>query len=393
MASSPAAAPAAGSAADIAAALPFDTEAMVAGIEPWVRCESPSLDAEAVARMMRLVAHELAVMGAQVEMVPGRDGMGPSVRARLPHPDAGAPGVLISGHFDTVHPVGTLARNPFRREADRVYGPGILDMKAGNYIALEALRQLAAAGHRTPLPVTVLFTPDEELGSPTSRALIEAEALRHRYVLCPEPALAGNGVTTGRYAIARYAIETRGTPTHAGIKPQDGASAVREMCRRILEIEAMTDEECTFSVNDLSSGRWVNCVPAQASAQVLSMAKTEAALARGSQALLAAAGTRDGVAFAVRQTVARPLWANGRPETMALFETARGIATALGQPLSAHSSGGGSDANFTGALGIASLCSLGAAGAGMHTLDEHILASSLAERGRLTAGLLLALGR
>ncbi|MFN3613588.1 MAG: M20/M25/M40 family metallo-hydrolase, partial [Rubrimonas sp.] len=275
--------------------LPFDADAMAAGLRPWVECESPTYDAAAVGRMMELAAFDLAAMGAAVEMLPARGGFGPSVRARMPHRRMGEPGVVISGHFDTVHPVGTLAMNPCRIEDGRMYGPGALDMKSGNYLAMEAVRQLARAGIETPLPVTFLFTPDEEVGTPATRGLIEAEALRNRYFLCPEPSLADNGVSTGRYAIARFNLTARGKPSHAGAALKDGVSAVRELAKRILEIEAMTTDDCTFSVNDLRSGQWVNCVPSFASAQVLSMAKRQEDLDAGVAKMLAMAGERDGV--------------------------------------------------------------------------------------------------
>ncbi|RWR11019.1 M20/M25/M40 family metallo-hydrolase [Paenirhodobacter populi] len=372
--------------------LPFDSHAMIAGLKPWIECESPSYDAAAVGRMMDLVAFDCAAAGATVEIIPGRMGCGPSVRARMPHPDQGRPGILVSGHMDTVHPVGTLAKNPFRIEGDKAYGPGIQDMKSGNYIALEAMRQITRAGLKTPLPVTFLFTPDEEIGSPATRELIETEALANRYFLCPEPAQPGNAVTTGRYAIARFEITCSGVPSHAGANVRGGVSAVRELARRIIEIEAMTTEDCTFSVNDVTSGQWVNCVPSFARAQVLSMAKVQADLDAGVERMLALAGERNGVTCTVEKTVVRPVWENEQPETMALYEIAKGLSAEMGMDLPCVSSGGGSDANFSGALRVASLCSLGVAGEGLHTLNEHIVISSLAPRARLMAGLYVTLG-
>ncbi|RWR06157.1 M20/M25/M40 family metallo-hydrolase [Paenirhodobacter populi] len=372
--------------------LPFDSHAMLAGLKPWIECESPSYDAAAVGRMMDLVAFDCAAAGATVEIIPGRMGCGPSVRARMPHPDQGRPGILVSGHMDTVHPVGTLAKNPFRIEGDKAYGPGIQDMKSGNYIALEAMRQITRAGLKTPLPVTFLFTPDEEIGSPATRELIETEALANRYFLCPEPAQPGNAVTTGRFAIARFEITCSGVPSHAGANVKGGVSAVRELARRIIEIEAMTTEDCTFSVNDVTSGQWVNCVPSFARAQVLSMAKVQADLDAGVEKMLALAGERNGVTCTVEKTVVRPVWENEQPETMALYEIAKGLSAEMDMDLPYVSSGGGSDANFSGALRVASLCSLGVAGEGLHTLNEHIVISSLAPRARLMAGLYVTLG-
>src|SRR5690606_38360629 len=205
--------------------LPFNTVEMLAGLKPWVECESPTYDASAVDRMMDLASYDLAAAGAEIERIPGRMGYGGSVRARFPHKDFGKPGILISGHLDTVHPVGTLKKLPFRVEGGKCYGPGIQDMKGGNCVSVEALRQLALAGIETPLPVSVLFTPDEEVGTPSTRELIEMEARKNKYVLVPEPARPDGGAATGRYAIARFNLKSEGRPSHAGWALKDGRSA------------------------------------------------------------------------------------------------------------------------------------------------------------------------
>jgi glutamate carboxypeptidase len=373
--------------------LPFDTDAMLAGLRAWVECESPTWDAAAVNRMMDLAARDLALMGAQVERIPGGHEptgvkMGDMVRARLPHPRAGEPGILILGHLDTVHPVGTIAVNPFRIEGSRAYGPGLCDMKGGNYLTLEALRQLARAGIDTPLPVTILFTPDEEIGSPTSRALIEAEAARAKYVLVPEPGLQGGGVTTGRYAIARYNLTAHGKPSHAGARLSQGRSAIREMCRRVLQIEEMTTEACTFSVGVFHAGTWVNCVSSIARAEALSMAKRQEDLDQGVAAMLAL--TEEAAGFEVTRGLTRPVWEPSEA-TLALAARAEALHKAVGIGFVHKSQGGGSDGNFTGAMGIPTLDGLGVEGDGIHTLTEHIDIPSLTARARVMAGLLAGL--
>jgi glutamate carboxypeptidase len=370
--------------------LPFDAEAMLAGLKAWIECESPTFDASAVNRMMRLAAGDLESLGAKIETIPGRMNLGDCVRASLPHPSAGEPGVLILGHLDTVHPIGTLAKLPWRRGGGRCYGPGILDMKGGNYLALEALRQLARAGIATPLPVTVLFTSDEEIGSPSTRDLIEAEAKKHRYVLVPEPGRNDGGIVTGRYAIARFNMEAIGRPSHAGASLAEGRSAIRAMARKIIDIEEMTTESCTFSVGVVNGGTWVNCVPTTCRAEVLSMAKRQADLDRGVERMLALTGSHDDVRFEVTRGVTRPVWEPDQG-TMRLYEVARGIARDLGVELTHESAGGGSDGNFTGAMGIATLDGLGAIGKGYHTLEEYIDVESLVSRGCLFAGLLAEL--
>ncbi len=372
-------------------ALPFDADAMLDGLRSWIECESPTWDAAAVNRMMDLAARELVIAGARIERVAGRMGFGDCIRATFPHPTPNVPGILVMGHLDTVHPIGTLQNLNFRREGGRAWGPGILDMKGGNYMSIEAIRQLLRAGQATKLPITVLFTSDEEVGSPSTRDLIEAEAARHRYVLVPEPARADGGVVTGRYAIARFNLEATGRPSHAGARLGDGRSAIREMARKLIEIEDMTTEDCTFSVGVIHGGQWVNCVSTTCTGEALSMAKRQEDLDRGVAHMLALSASSNDVQFKVTRGVTRPVW-EPDAKVMALYEVAARIARGLGYEIPPQSSGGGSDGNFTGAMGIATLDGLGVQGAGAHTLDEHIVIDSLAYRGKLMAGLLASLG-
>ena len=371
-------------------ALPFDADTMLKGLKPWIECESPTFDAAAVDRMMDLASYDLAAAGAEIERIPGRMGFGGSVRARFPHKDFGKPGILISGHLDTVHPVGTLEKLPFRREGNKAYGPGIQDMKGGNFAAIEAIRQLALAAIDCPLPVTVLFTPDEEVGTPSTRELIEMEARKNKYVLVPEPARPDGGAVTGRYAIARFNLKTEGRPSHAGWALGEGRSAIALMAKKLLQVEKMTTDDCTFSVGVIHAGQWVNCVSSECRAEALSMAKRQADLDRGVEAMLALSTEENDVRFEVTRGVTRPVW---EPDagTMALYEVGRQVAADIGFDLTHASAGGGSDGNFTGALGIPTLDSIGVRGAGLHTLNEHIEVDSLAERARLMAGLLMRL--
>lgn len=374
-----------------AIALPFDADEILDGLTRWVACESPTFDAEAVNRMMALAARDLALLGARVERIPGRMGLGDCVRARFPHPMGdSAPGILVMAHLDTVHPIGTLAKLPIRREGGICYGPGICDMKGGTYIAVEAIRQMLRAGMATPLPVTVLLTSDEEIGSPSTRDLIEAEAARHRYVLVPEPARPDGGVVTGRYAIARFNLKTTGRPSHAGARLSEGRSAIREMCRQILDIENMTTEDCTFSVGVIHGGQWVNCVTTTCEAEALSMAKRQEDLDAGVARMLALRASANDVQLEVTRGVTRPVW-EPDAKVMKLYDQARYIANAIGFDIVHQSSGGGSDGNFTGAMGIPTLDGLGVAGAKMHTLEEHIEIASLVPRAKLLAGLLATL--
>lgn len=371
--------------------LPLDSEALLAGLRPWIECESPTFDPAAVNRMMDLAAAETAAAGAAITRIPGPPGLGDCVRGDFPHPRRGEPGILVMSHLDTVHPVGTLEKLPFRREGSRCYGPGILDMKGGAYAGLQAIVALAKAGVETPLPVSVLYTSDEEIGSPGTRDIIMEQARRDRFVLVPEPGQPGDGVVTGRYAIARFNLRAEGRPSHAGSRLKDGRSAINMMARQLIAIEEMTGEDCTFSVGVIEGGRWVNCVPTLCNAEALSMAKRQADLDRGVERMLALTRREeDGTGFTVARGVTRPVW---EPDagTMALYGLAREIAGELGWELGHASAGGGSDANFTGAAGIPSLDGLGLLGAGYHTLEEHIEIESLPRRIRLLAGLLARL--
>src|SRR5215813_8025366 len=339
--------------------LPFDSETMLQGLRSWVECESPTWDAAAVERMLDLAARDMAIMGATIERIAGRQGFAGCVRARFPHPKQGEPGILIAGHFDTVHPVGTLKKLPFLRDGDKCWGPGIYDMKGGSYLTLEAIRQLARAAFTTPLPITVLFTPDEEIGTPSAR---------DKYVLVPEPGRPNNGVVTGRYAIARFNLETVGKPSHAGATLSSGRSAIREMARRIIEIDGMTTDDCTFSVGIVHGGQWVNCVATTCTGEALSMAKRQPDLDRGVERMLALSGTANEVTFTVTRGVTRPVW-EPSAATMALYEKAKAIAKDLGMELPHASAGGGSDGNFTGAMGVPTLDGLGVRGGNGHTLE------------------------
>jgi len=372
--------------------LPFDAEAMLQGLRPWVECESPTFEAARVNAMMDIAARECALSGATIERIAGRMGLGDCVRATFAFGHGQKPGILLMGHLDTVHPVGTLANGlPWRRDGARCYGPGIFDMKGGNYIALEALRMLLRQGLAPALPVTFLFTSDEEIGSPSTRDLIEAEAARHKYVLVPEPGRDDGGVVTGRYAIARFNLKAIGRPSHAGARLKDGRSAIRIMADMIPQIEAMTTDACTFSVGVLHGGQWVNCVASACEGEALSMAKRQSDLDQGVASMLALT-KRDEQSgrFIVTRGVTRPVW-EPNEKTMALYETAKGLAKQLGIDLKQQSAGGGSDANFTGALGIGSLDGLGVCGSGPHTLQEHIVVESLAQRAKLLTGLMMAL--
>ncbi|MCL2430872.1 MAG: M20/M25/M40 family metallo-hydrolase [Alphaproteobacteria bacterium] len=373
-----------------ASGLAFDSKEMARGLRGWVTHESPSYDPAAVEAMLALAAREMAILGAEVQHIVGTGGFAGCVKGVFPHPRQHQPGILIAGHMDTVHPVGTLAHFPWREEGEFCFGPGVLDMKAGNYLSLEAVRQLRKIGYTTPLPVTVLFTGDEEVGTPANRDIVEAEAVRQRYVLVPEPARRNGGVVTGRYAIARFNLATRGKASHGGLRLDEGISAIREMAHQILAIEGLTDDQVGFNVGVVRGGQWANCVATHCEAKVLASTTTDAALARAAEQMKALRPKNPAVELRMEQDVIRPVWTTN-DATFELYRHASELARRLGFEIPHQNSGGGSDGNFTGALGVPTLDGLGARGDGPHTLNEHIVTESLAERGRLMAALLATL--
>ena len=360
---------------------------ILAGIRSWVEIESQTADRDGVNRMIDAVEQSYLALGARTERIAGRDGLGDHLRARLPW-GGERPGILLLSHVDTVHPKGTLARQPWRIEGDSAFGPGVYDMKGGTYIAFHAVRELVLAGRVPPLPVTHLITADEEIGSPTSRDLILAEGSAARYVLVTEPAREGGKVVTARKGVARFALRTVGRAAHAGARHQDGRSAVREMARLILALEELTDyaRGITANVGLVSGGSGVNVVPAECRAEVdfrlPSLAAVDELLA-----WMGALTTSDpDVRLELEGGLDRPPFAKNAM-TAALFEHARALAAELGFTLEDTASGGGSDGNFL-AASLPVLDGLGVDGMGAHTDHEQLYISSLVPRATLLRRLL-----
>ncbi|HTN12714.1 MAG TPA: M20/M25/M40 family metallo-hydrolase [Acetobacteraceae bacterium] len=370
---------------------PLDQQQILDGIRQWVEIESPTTDAAAVNRMADKVAADYATLGAQVDRIPGRDGFGDHLLATSPWGGDG-PGILVLSHIDTVHALGTLAGPlPFRVEGDVAYGPGIYDMKGGAYLAFAAMRHLHRMGRETTLPIRHLLVSEEEVGSPTSRAIIEREARRARYVLVTEPAREGGKVVTARKGVARFDLVLRGVAAHSGARHEDGRSAIKELARQILDLEAMTDyaSGVTVNVGVVSGGTRANVVAAEARAAIDMRVPNpeigDAAVAR----MLAITSHDPDVQLSITGGLNRPGYEKG-PGIAALFETARGIAADIGFELQDLKTGGGSDGNFTAAL-APTLDGLGVDGQGGHTHHEQLYVSSLVPRTRLMLGLFEAL--
>ena len=365
----------------------FNSELLLQDLLEWVAHESPTYDAQAVNGMVDRVESALKELNARLERVPGKLGFADALIARFGA--VGKPGILVLGHVDTVHPIGTIdGPLPIRREDDRVYGPGILDMKSGLFLAVAALRELQRTGRKPQLPITFLIIPDEEVGSPSTRELIEETAAEQRYVLVPEPAREGK-LVTGRHAFLRYTITVHGTPAHAGADNVRGASAISAMAKLVTRLEQQSDFErgLTYSVGIIKGGTFVNVVPNRCEAQVLCVAPDPTAIAEVRRTMRDLEGQQGNIAVDVEPGAVRPLF-DPSEQGLALFDRAAQFAEQIGVRLEHGKFGGGSDGNFTGALGIATLDGLGPTGAGPHTHQEHIVVSSLAERAHILAGLI-----
>src|SRR5262245_43370997 len=241
-----------------------DTDAILDDIRRIVMVESPTSHPAGVNEVLDIIAGWFEGTDAGIERLKIDDRFGDILRVRSEPAGSNAGGILVLSHVDTVHPVGTLAGPlQYRRDGDKAYGPGVYDMKGGLTLAVAAFRRLARANASHPLPVTFMFTPDEEVGSVASRPHIEAEAARHKYVLVTEPKRNGGRVVTSRKGTGRFLIEARGRPAHAGAAHDKGRSAIRAVARIILDIEGFTDyaRGITTNVGLVSGGTGVNVIP------------------------------------------------------------------------------------------------------------------------------------
>jgi glutamate carboxypeptidase len=361
---------------------PFDAEKILDGIRRWVEIETPTEAPAQVNKLGDLIAQGYDDLPASVERITGRDGCGDHLVVRSAW-GQDAPGILVLSHHDTVHPMGFIKRLPFKVDGDRAFGPGIYDMKGGAYLAYHAFRQICANGARSPLGITQLYVSDEEIGSPTSRALIEAEGRKAKYVLVTEPARDGGRIVTGRKGVARFEVFLKGVPAHAGTRPQDGRSAIRELGNVIQTLEALNDVSRGISVNVgvVRGGTRPNVVAEEAYAEVDMRVPTLADAEELVPKILGLKSRTEGVSVKVTGELNRPPYEKSNAGA-ALFEHARTLAAELGFDLADVSTGGGSDGNFTAPL-TATLDGLGVDGEGAHTHYEQLYISSIEPRARL----------
>jgi glutamate carboxypeptidase len=358
---------------------------LIETIEALVRIESPSDDKAAVDRCGAELAARLRAIGGAVTPLPQAD-RGDHLRAEFGRGDHQ---ILLLGHFDTVWPIGTLDRMPVVHTNGRLHGPGVFDMKAGIGLAMLATRALLETAAPSARRIVMLWTTDEEVGSATSRAAIEDEARKSDAVFVLEPSLPGGAVKTARKGVGEYELHVHGIPAHAGIDPSKGASAIHELARQILRLEELHDLErgVSVTVGRVSGGTRTNVVAEDARAVIDVRATTGADAARLDAALRRLAPVDPRTTLTISGGIDRPPLERTE-QVIRLYQKARAVASELGQRLEEGSTGGGSDGNFTAAIGVSTLDGLGAVGDGAHALHEHVEVSLLPDRAALVAGLM-----
>jgi glutamate carboxypeptidase len=359
---------------------------MTALLALLVEMESSSYDKSSIDRLGGFLAEQARGLGAMVETLPQAK-CGDHLRARW---GGGPGGVLLLCHMDTVWEPGTVVRRPIRIQDGLFYGPGAFDMKGGIVNALWAMRALLDLDLLPDRRVTLLLTSDEEIGSRTSRAAIESEASTHDAVFVLEPAQPPYAsLKTSRKGVGLYQVTVTGRPAHAGADHEKGINAIEEMAHQILDIQQFTEYAAgtTVNVGVVRGGTRSNVVPAQATARV-DVRVTNAAEARRLDIRMHSLTPRlPGASIDVSGGINRPPMVRSDGAAR-LYAQAVALGGELGLRITEAGSGGGSDGNFTAALGIPTLDGLGVVGDGGHAEHEHVVLASMPERAALLAAMI-----
>jgi glutamate carboxypeptidase len=359
-----------------------DSDSMKSLLKTLVETESPSHDKAAVDRVGRIVAEEARKFGAQIEMIPNTE-TGDHVISKW---GSGKDGILLLCHMDTVFPMGTIQKTPFREEGDKIFGPGTSDMKASIVISLAAIEK--AQGHGLIRPVTLLCTSDEEIGSHTSRRLIESRAKESALVLVMEPALVDGSLKTWRKGTGGFRVKVKGRAAHAGGDHEKGRNAIEEMAHQIIAIQKLTDysKQTTLNVGVIQGGTVSNVVPEECSIDVDVRVMQPGEWERVEAALKNLKPVLDGTSIEVSGGLNRPPMPFD-DRMKATFEKAKSIAAGIGMNLTAGGTGGASDGNFIAPLGIPLLDGMGAIGEGYHSEREYIFTESMEQKAKLIASI------
>ncbi len=359
-------------------------------IRELVEQETTSREEARLNQITEFVAARLQPIASSIQIVPSPN-YGSHLCARLAfgHADD-VPQVLIVGHLDTVWPVGTLERLPFRlTEEGSAHGPGIFDMKSGVAVVMHALEAITTLGLKTNHPVTLVLTCDEEIGSKTSRHLVEAEARRAVAALVLEPPIPGGIVKTGRKGIGGFTLKVAGRAAHAGLDPAQGINAIVELAHQTLRLAALNDYErgITVNVGVASGGTTSNVVPAEASAKIDFRYWRNEDGVQVEETIRNLQPVLNGAKLEFTGGINRPPMERSE-KNLALYELAKRCAAEFEIDLQEGTVGGGSDGNFTAALGVPTLDGLGVDGAGAHAEHEHIILADIPRRAALLTRLI-----
>lgn len=363
----------------------FDAEALLDEILRWVEFETPSDRPDLIDRLLDHVQDLFAGLPVEATRLPPRDGRGGQLVLKYDPARSNAPPLLFMGHIDTVWATGTLTGRPIRREGDKVFGPGIFDMKAGSCLSALTLRTLASEGLVPPRPVIVYLNGDEETGSLASKDTIIALGSQAAAIVVPEPSFEAPGtVITARKGSANFKLKALGVAAHAGGSLNEGRNAIMEIVRHAIAIEALNRDEplATFNIGTIGGGTLSNVVPAEAWTEIDMRAETTEVAERLTAAILARKPFDPDIDLTVTGGINRPPFPNS-PAVTALYDKTTKLARRLGLTLGQTSRGGVSDGNFVAALGKPVLDGMGCSGAGAHALHEHILVSTIAPRAAL----------
>lgn len=364
-----------------------ELDALVRCLQQAVEIESPSQNKVAIDRMANFLAKEFSKRGAKVQLLDHATA-GSAVLAEFWEGAGEAKPILLLGHLDTVWEIGTLAEMPFRIQDGHAYGPGIYDMKSGMVCGLWAVQALAALNITPPGPVHFFLNADEEVSSIAFREELLAEARRARAVLVLEPAAAQGALKTARKGVGEFQVTVRGRSAHAGINPSAGVNAISELARQILRIEKLARPKrgLTVNVDMVQGGTRVNVIPELAVARVDVRAPTALDRERIEKQMRALTPIHPEAKLEITGGVNRPPME--RKMASALFRQALELGRQMGLELTEAGTGGGSDGNFTAALGIPTLDGLGGTGDGAHARHEHVILRELPQRAALLAALM-----
>lgn len=358
-----------------------------------VELESPSDIKQSVDRVSTVLASRFGELGGKTKLHPSEN-FGKHLQVDFRSRGNKAKPVLLLGHMDTVYPIGTISKMPCRVSKGRIWGPGVLDMKAGIALAFHVIEAMLDWNHKKPpCPISLLFVSDEEVGSASSRPIIEKLAGEAAAVLVLEPAYGLHGaVKTARKGVGEYTLRVTGVAAHSGLDFEKGQSAVIELANQILEISKLVDSSrgLTLNVGKISGGTRTNVVPATATANIDVRVCSPQDTSEIEQKLAGLKPVNPHCSISVSGKISRPPMERSEA-VAALYGKARDIARELGFELQEAAVGGGSDGNFTAALGVPTLDGLGAVGEGAHAEHESVVIEELPRRAALLGGLIQSL--